>query len=582
MRNLTFAMALAIGGLTMSAQIPSPASIVKDLSAGEMKQVGKMNREQDDAKRPARIANHKSVAKMSVGEKPSYNEPLINETPEGEMKIYQKSGAYFSYNWLTGMSGGTLDGTVSRVVTSPDGTKMYIQSPVSFFFDCKENWIVGEIEGNEVTFTFPQLISYTRYEYSEDNVQEYYDYALKLEYKESEEGGWYYPTENQQMTFKILTDGSLEPTTSDLSMIGECVWFDDADSAVEGDGYWSWQGNGDIITCMTEVTEKVVDVPADVEFETWSLVSGLSTRDVQIGVKGDNLYYKGLFTYLPEESIVGTIKGDKVIFNGGQYLGVAWEYLSTAYFLTGYMEQIETEEGIYPVFTIEDDMTFNYDAEKKVLSCPEGTYLFSSVPNKVIYYYYIESPYICMPDPNIQVKSLLTPIITDFFDYEEYSGYEFYPEILFDFPAIDTYGQPLDKSKLYYQVILDGEPYEFYSDEYELPNGENMTTDIPFGYRANAFWTTSDIGHGVVLYSLGFETLGIRTLYKNEDTVVYSDIAEVEGYSNVRDVMTGKDIVAVNYYDLTGKKVIRPTKGIFILQTTYTDGSVKAQKVVRK
>ncbi len=578
MRKLTFVMALAIGGLSISGQVSSPASIVNDLSVGKMKQIESVNCEKGDVKRPARIANHKSAEQIGIMEKPSYNEPLINETPAGEMKIYQKSGAYFAYNWLTGMSGGTLDGTVSRVVTSPDGTKMYMQSPVSFFFDCKENWIVGEIEGDEVTFTFPQLISYTRYEYSADDVQEYYDYALKLEYKESEEGGWYYPTENQQMTFKILADGSLQPIEADLSMIGECVWFDE----IDGDGYWSWQGNGDIITYMSEVTDKVVDVPSDVEFETWSLVSGISARDVQIGIKDDNLYVKGLFTYLPEESVLGTIEGDKVVFNGGQYLGVTWAYLSTAYFLTGHMDQIETEDGIYPVFVIEDDMTFSYDAGKKELSCPEGTYLFSSVPNQVIYYYYVESPYICMPDPNMEVKSLLTPIITGFFDYEEYSGYEFYPEIVFDFPAVDASKKPLDKSKLYYQVIVDGEPYEFSNDDYELPDREETTTDIPFGYRANAFWTTSDIGHGVILYSIGFDTLGIRTLYKNGDTVIYSDVAEVEGYTGMAELLGCQEKISVEYYDLTGRKVGRPAEGIFIRQTVYSDGSVRTDKIVRK
>lgn len=35
MRNFTFAMALAIGGLTMSGQVLSPTSLAKNLSGAE-------------------------------------------------------------------------------------------------------------------------------------------------------------------------------------------------------------------------------------------------------------------------------------------------------------------------------------------------------------------------------------------------------------------------------------------------------------------------------------------------------------------------------------------------------------------
>ncbi len=582
MRNLTFAMVLAFGWLTLHSQVSSPTSILKDLSVERMSQIERGTNEKRDSKCPERIVNHRQATQSLVVERPSFDEPLIDSTPEGEMFVYQKSGAYFSYNWLMGMTGGSLDGTVSRVVFSPDGSKLYMQSPVSFFFDCKNNWIVGDIIDDKVTFTFPQMISYVRYEYSPDEVVEYYDYALKLEYIESEDGesGWYYPTENQEMTFNILADGSLEPVDSDLSMIGECVWFDQGDNASDEGGYWSWQGNGDIITQMKKVTDEAIEVPSEVEFETWSLISGLSTSDVQIGIMDDQLYFKGLFSYLPDATVVGTIEDNKVIFKGGQYLGVAWDYLSTAYFLTGDMIQIDSENGSYPFFVVEDDLTFEYDSQKKILSCPNGTYLFSSVPDQVIYYSYVENPYLCVPDPNAEIKSLLAPIITEFFDYQDFESYELFPEIRFDFPTVDADKQPLDKSKLFYQVMVDGEPFEFDGDEYELPNGESSTTEIPFGYRSNAFWITSNIGHGVVLYFLGFESLGIRTFYKDGDTLIYSDIAEVDGYNRLNQVEEGKDILSINYYNLTGQKVTRPSEGVVLRQTVFSNGSKKVEKLV--
>ncbi|MDE5795914.1 MAG: hypothetical protein K2H75_02270, partial [Muribaculaceae bacterium] len=254
-------------------------------------------------------------------------------------------------------------------------------------------------------------------------------------------------------------------------------------------------------------------------------------------------------------------------------------YSAMVYFLTGHMEELQDEDGSYTQFVIEDSMTFDYDAEKKILSCPEGAFLLSSVPDKIIYYSYVDAPYLCVPDPNAKITELQNPVITSFYDYDE--EWDYYPEITFNFPTVDADKQPLDKSRLYYEVIVDGEPYEFYDDEYELPEGETMITEIPFGFNSYDFYA-SGIQHDVIIYSVGFDTLGIRTLYKGDDKTLYSDIVWVDQYTKVNELSSAKDITAVHYYDLMGNAIINPTNGIFIRQTKYTDGSVKAEKIVRR
>ena len=42
-----------------------------------------------------------------------------------------------------------------------------------------------------------------------------------------------------------------------------------------------------------------------------------------------------------------------------------------------------------------------------------------------------------------------------------------------------------------------------------------------------------------------------------------------------------KIIQRVNYYDLSGKSVIVPGKGVFVKTITYTDGSKKSIKVIK-
>lgn len=576
MKNFTLVTALALGGLAMNAQVVSPTSAALDFTGGMMKHIERVNDRDSEAKGPRKAPAARAAMPMREIAGPGTDDQVIDQTPEGEMKIFQKSGFYYAYNWLYGMLSGSLDGNVSRVVTSPDGSKMYIQNPVTYCYDSEENWIVGEVNGDEVTFTFPQLISHTVYDYEDGEIEEYFDYALKLEFIEDdeEEGGWYYPTEDQNYTFRILPDGSLEPTEPNM-MIGQCSWFDNEDG-----GYWSWQATGDIITSMKEVNDVPIEVPAAVEMETWSLVSGISTRDVKIGVDGDKMYFAGSFSRLPEAAVVGTIEGDKVTFENSQYLGISWYYSSLVYFLTGHMEEQQDEDGSsYSQFVIDDSMTFDYDAEKKILSCPDGAFLLSSLPDRVYYYSYVDAPYICVPDPDAKVTRLLNPVISWFYDYDE--EWDYYPEIIFNFPVVDADKQPLDKSKLYYQVIVDGEPYEFYDDEYELPEGDTMITDVPFGFNSYDFYA-SGIEHDVVIYTIGFDTLGVRTLYKDNDETLYSDIVWVDEYSKVNETLSAKDTTAVRYYDLLGNAVSRPIKGIFIRQTTYTDGSVKAEKVVKK
>lgn len=576
MKNFTLVMALALGGLTMSGQALSPASLIQDLSGRTMQHLEKAHDKNSVTKGRHEAPMHKVTMPMREVAAPGVDDKVIDQIPEGEMSIFQKAGYYWSYNWLFGLTNGMLDGSISRVVVSPEGDKMYIQNPVTYFFDSENNWIVGNINGDEVTFTFPQLISYTSYNYGDGDIEEYWDYALKLEFIEAEDGdgGWYYPTENQDYTFRILADGSLEPTEPEM-MIGQCAWIEKEDT----DSYWSWQATGDIISLMKKVNEVTVEVPAETEMEIWSLVSGLSTRDVKIGVDGDKMYFAGSFTGLPEAAVVGTIDGDKVTFDNSQYLGIAWSYSALVYFLTGYMEEVEDEEGTYNNFIITENMTFDYDAEKKTLSCPDGAFLLSSLPDRVYYYSYVDAPYLCVPDPNAKVTELLNPQINSFWDYDEEYGW--YPEINFNFPTVDADKQPLDKSRLYYEVIVDGEPYEFYDDEYELPEGETMITEVPFGFNSYNFFA-SGIQHDVIIYSIGFETLGIRTLYKGNDHTLYSDIVWVDQYTKVNDTLVGKEVAGVRYYDLLGNNVNRPANGIFIRQTTYTDGSVKAEKVIRR
>ena len=42
-----------------------------------------------------------------------------------------------------------------------------------------------------------------------------------------------------------------------------------------------------------------------------------------------------------------------------------------------------------------------------------------------------------------------------------------------------------------------------------------------------------------------------------------------------------KTVKSVEYYDLSGRQVTRPTNGIYVQTTTFSDGTKESKKVVR-
>ncbi len=194
---------------------------------------------------------------------PSSDLKIIDETPEGTETLYKKTGVAYGYSWFTGMIYQNLDGATSNVVISDDRTRVYIEGPIFFDSYSAENWIEGTLEGDVVTFTFPQLIDYDVY-YADDDEEEvdeeYFYYAMKLEYvpdEEDPEYGWYYPCENQEYKMTLGEDGSLTPLEPEM-MIGSCLWYGENDVDEGEEPYYSWQANGDIVTGMKVVTEKAL------------------------------------------------------------------------------------------------------------------------------------------------------------------------------------------------------------------------------------------------------------------------------------------------------------------------------------
>ncbi|MBD5289885.1 MAG: hypothetical protein HDS26_04280 [Bacteroides sp.] len=521
----------------------------------------------------------KKVAQKAAQKPGDYQ--LIQPT-QGEEYTLVKEGFSYGYNWFYGMFTQSLDGAISHAIKSEDGTKLFVQGPFFCDYYSAENWIEGDIEGDVVTFSFPQLVDEEVYD-DEPEYNSWY-YAMKLQFEvvdEETQEGWYYTTENQEFKFRLEPDGTLTSLEEPGTMIGECIWIEEEDGVP---AHWSWQATGDIISSMKPNTATEIEVPADLQFTTWQLITGISSRSVEIGVADDTMYIKGLFnkTGMSDQAVVGKIDGNKVTFANGQYLGEYWDNNTLAFFDAGRAVEITEGGETYKSFEITDNITFDWDKENNVLQS-SGAFCISSSPEKVIYYLMIENPYITIPDENPVVTSIQNPVITSFYDVDE--EYDYDAELYFDIPTVTADHQILDTNRLYYEVFMDGDLFTFYDDEYELPEGMTEMTEVPFGYYSEDSYDfdASGVNHSFTFHTRGFESLGVRIVYKADDKVIYSDIVYAPGYEGTGiSATTAQNIESIRYFDLSGRAVSRPAAGIFVKQTIFCDGTVKTSKVVRK
>lgn len=512
---------------------------------------------------------------------------VISETPAGELKQYEKTGFAYGYSRFEGLISQDILGNVVNVVKSEDGKKLYVQNPVYFNTLSAGNWIVGDIEGDKVSFTFPQLVDVDG-TYDEDGNlvgDPYFDYALLMIWDDKEE--FYVPAEDQTYTMTIAADGTLTSDKPEDVMIGVADYWEEDEVAEDEEPGWAWIGQGDFYFSLKPFDKVAPELPADVEMTDWKMIEDVYVNDVKVGFKDDKVYIQGLFAQNPEGLVTGTVKGNTITVAGGQYMGLYES--NTTYFLSGSVVQKTDEEGTYDSFEPGKELVFDYDADKKVIKSDKA-YCISLAADEVLYYQMTQKPYICVPATDFTVKALPTPVLDVFYDIDEEAGYE--AETYFIFPLIDADKNVLPADKLFYEVLLDGEVYTFMNDEYLLPEGVESMTRVPYDFNSPEsddeyyYPELQAMGqeHYFVIHALGFETLGVRTVYvpSADAEPVYSDVLYMPGYASIKHVESTAGESSVEFFNLQGQRVSAPARGIVIRRAVLSDGTVKTSKVAVK
>ncbi len=286
---------------------------------------------------------------------------------------------------------------------------------------------------------------------------------------------------------------------------------------------------------------------------------------IAIGTDGDDVWFKGLNPFLPDAWVKGTMK-DGTVSIPATYTGVVQGYLT---YVTGLSS--DNKQLISP-FSITKTAE-GYAAD--------GT-IFTSLGNETVSYHDNRVLIDAVMTPYIEkTRTPATPVIdTSSAGTEAWTPEEGMGALGFTLEAVDTEGNPLDQSKLYYQVFKNGNLYTFKAEDY---GHDADMTDIPYNFGSELIYNFGD-GYIFVFFLDDMDSIGVRAVYKDGDNTTYSEIAtHVFRQSGIEAIGGDSPVVSTEYLNLNGQKVSNPVNGVYIKLTRHADGSVKATKtIIRK
>ncbi|MDY6206437.1 MAG: hypothetical protein SPI30_06810 [Prevotella sp.] len=328
-------------------------------------------------------------------------------------------------------------------------------------------------------------------------------------------------------------------------------------------------------TAFAQVTVPDEAVREDFAFsyKKSSFVTAIQT--IQLATHGTDAY---LNIEGKDVWVKGTWDGKSAAFPSAQPLGTnANKYLMAATFVATDIVSGGQSQTSYK-YTAIDSLVLTFNETGDSLKSADNVAIVISEAQNVsplnIVNWYVQPALIKMPDvPAIPAD----PTVTECDEYSETWGYGL---IDFMMPVHDVNGNLLNIKKLYYNFYFDNddEPFVFSKEDYKKI--EEDMVNVPYEFDENDDFNVMITGvHAVAFYVADYSRIGIQSVYfgggvENRSNIVWHVTTGIKPE-------TADSKVGETYYDLTGKKVNNPEKGIYIKQDINANGSKKSVKVIK-
>lgn len=479
------------------------------------------------------------------------NPVVIEEStaPTGVDKLY-------STNWMCLMYDYIIDNTgIATHIRIGEGGKVYIYD---LFSTGADYWVNASLSGNNLVIPLHQELTTTAS-----------GMPLTLEVSKFVfgENSMWSEIDKTATSYTLLghADGSFTSSDLDLDWTErEYLVLADADGGVH-----NLIGS---IVC-TPVNETLVTPPANIEPEvfSYSYVASKFQQATLVNVvkDGNAIYVQGLAPALPEIWLKGeyTADGKQVTFKSGQFMGAA-QYVH--FFTAAHMNpNASADNPDEPAWIKDDALICNVNADGRIEFNPDrdlaitiaGDIAYNITPRALALY-------------NETGAKPAKPVITELVWMEV----DF---LAFVQPTYDVDGMYLNPENLSWRMYYDNQLFTFETWEY-WNLGEN-TTEIPYGFEDNwDFIFYNDVGEQLVaIYNSDWRSIGIESVYRVGDKEYVSERAYYgEIPTGLENIETAHgDIVDSVYHDLAGRRIAKPTGGIYIRTDRYSDGTVRTRKV---
>lgn len=468
------------------------------------------------------------------------------------------------YTDTGGANVDSVDYYIGNYVIGDDDC-VYLKSPFTFF-PTQSYLKLERLNGDTLVAHMPQAIF---------NTEENPLYASRMVLKTGSQGMTYGFEQNADGTYN--TDMRFLFRGDTLTLLGEDKLEGDYPKVILGltTLAGNWNEAGEVELSVRPTDKKPLSLPQGVKPQLYQLsytgFYGNATDLVEVAFADNKVYVSNPYSTTALQWAEGAIKGDAAVF-ARQYFGPNESEGYHMFFVPGVYSETAQE-----YFDLADTLRFNYDNAAKSLTATDLQSILINVGDHRVFTVaaYINpslSPY------TATAGKPANPEITFLGRYgEEIEGAGY---LRFKFPSEDVYAQPLFKNNLYYKVYTaEGKVLTFSPEKYSGLDTE--MTEVPYGLNDNTDFFMAGNSH-LFFFFQDADSLGLQTVYKGEQELC-SDIVWTTGRTTMGISQPARSQTAaeVRYYDLQGRRLSQPRRGVCIRQRVMANGSVVNDKTIK-